>query len=179
MKWQDGDKSVLDTLLPLVYDELRKLARHYLRSERPNHTLQSTALVHEVFLRLSGQSALRVESRAHFFGIAASLMRQILVDHARSRAAAKRGANQLTLSLDEAIDFPKQQKLDLVTLDDALNTLAEMDSQQARIVELRFFGGLSIEETSDMLGISNSTVKREWTTARLWLQRELSRRESV
>ena len=179
MKWQGGDKSVLDALLPLVYDELRKLARHYLRSERPNHTLQSTALVHEAFLRLAGQSNLRVESRAHFFGIAAGLMRQILVDHARGRGAAKRGANSLTLSLDEAVDYPKQQKLDLVTLDDALTTLATMDPQQARIVELRFFGGLSIEETSDLLGVSNSTVKREWTTARLWLQRELSRSEST
>jgi len=123
VKWQGGDKSVLDALLPLVYDELRKLARHYLRSERPNHTLQSTALVHEAFLRLAGQSNLRVESRAHFFGIAAGLMRQILVDHARGRGAAKRGANSLTLSLDEAVDYPKQQKLDLVTLDDALTSV--------------------------------------------------------
>ena len=178
VKWQDGDKSVLDALLPLVYDELRKLARHYLRSERPNHTLQGTALVHEAFIRLAGQAPLRVENRAHFFGIAAGLMRQILVDHARGKGAAKRGANNLTLSLDEAIDFPKQQKIDLVTLDDALNGLAAMDVQQARIVELRFFGGLSIEETADLMGVSSSTVKREWSTARLWLQRELSRHEA-
>jgi len=163
----------------MVYDELRRLARHYLKSERPEHTLQSTALVHEAYLRLVGQSSLQVESRAHFFGIAAGLMREILVDHARKRGAAKRGADCLTLTLDEAVALPQQKELNVIALDDALNGLAEMDARQSRIVELRFFGGLSIEETSDVLEISTATVKREWATARLWLQREMSRSEPV
>jgi RNA polymerase sigma-70 factor, ECF subfamily len=163
----------------MVYDELRRLARHYLKSERPEHTLQSTALVHEAYLRLVGQSSLQVESRAHFFGIAAGLMREILVDHARRRGAAKRGADCLTLTLDEAVALPQKKELDVIALDDALNTLAGMDPRQCRIVELRFFGGLSIEETSDVLEISTATVKREWTTARLWLQREMSWSEPV
>lgn len=178
-RWREGDKSALHRLLPLVYDELRGLARYQLKLERPDHTLQSTALVHEAYLRLVGQSSLRVDSRAHFFGIAAGLMREILVDHARRRGAAKRGANCLTLTLDDAVALPQQKELDVIALDDALNTLAGMDARQSRIVELRFFGGLSIEETSDVLEISPATVKREWTTARLWLQRELSRSESA
>ena len=176
VRWQDGDKSALNSLLPMVYDELRRLARRHLNSERPDHTLQSTALVHEAYLRLVGKSSLRVESRAHFFGIAAGLMREILVDHARRHGAVKRGANCLTLTLDESVALPQKQELDLIAVDDALNSLAAMDPRQSRIVELRFFGGLSIEETSDMLGISRSTVTREWATARVWLQRELSRR---
>jgi RNA polymerase sigma factor (TIGR02999 family) len=163
----------------MVYDELRRLARYHLRLERSDHTLQSAALVHEAYLRLVGQSSLRVENRAHFFGIAVGLMREILVDHARRRAAAKRGAECLTLTLDEAVALPEKRELDLVVLDDALNSLAEMDTRQSRIVELRFFGGLSIEETSQVLGISRATVTREWATARLWLQREISRRESA
>jgi len=177
IKWQDGDDSALKKLLPLVYDELRRLARHYLRSERTGHTLQSTALVHEAYLRLVGQDSLRVESRAHFFGIAARLMRQILVDHARERGAAKRGANCLTLALDEAVALPQKREVDLIALDDALNGLAALDPRQSQIVDLRFFGGLSIEDTSCVLGISPATVKREWATARLWLQREISRSE--
>jgi RNA polymerase sigma factor (TIGR02999 family) len=179
IRWRGGDKSALNSLLPMVYDELRRLARHYLKSERPEHTLQSTALVHEAYLRLVGQSSLQVESRAHFFGIAAGLMREILVDHARRRGAAKRGADCLTLTLDEAVALPQKKELDVIALDDALNTLAGMDPRQCRIVELRFFGGLSIEETSDVLEISTATVKREWTTARLWLQREMSWSEPV
>ena len=179
IRWRGGDKSALDSLLPMVYDELRRLARHHLKMERPDHTLQSTALVHEAYLRLVGQSSLQVESRAHFFGIAAGLMREILVDHARRRGAAKRGADCLTLALDEAVALPQQKELNIIALDDALNGLAEMDARQSRIVELRFFGGLSIEETSDVLEISTATVKREWATARLWLQRELNRSEPV
>lgn len=179
IRWRDGDKSALDSLLPMVYDELRSLARHRLKLERHDHTLQSTALVHEAYLRLVGQSSLRVDSRAHFFGIAAGLMREILVDHARRRGAAKRGADCLTLTLDEAVALPNKRELNLVVLDDALSGLAAMDARQSRIVELRFFGGLSIEETSDVLGVSRATVKREWATARLWLQRELSRSESA
>jgi RNA polymerase sigma factor (TIGR02999 family) len=179
VKWQDGDKSALHSLLPLVYGELRRLARHYLKSERPDHTLQSTALVHEAYLRLVGQAALRVDSRAHFFGIAAGLMREILVDHARTRGAAKRGGNNLTLTLDEAVAMPKKQELDLIAVNDALNSLAALDPRQSRIVELRFFGGLSIEETAEVLEISRATVTREWATARLWLHREMNRKDSV
>jgi RNA polymerase sigma factor (TIGR02999 family) len=179
MQWRNGDKSALNSLLPMVYGELRRLAKHYLKSERPDHTLQSTALVHEAYLRLVGQDSLRVDSRAHFFGIAAGLMREILVDHARRRGAAKRGGDCLTLTLDEAIAWPQQKPLDVVALDDALKRLAGMDPRQSRIVELRFFGGLSIEEASEVLEISPATVKREWATARLWLQREMSRSESA
>jgi len=174
IQWQDGDESALKKLLPLVYDELRRLARHYLQSEREGHTLQSTALVHEAYLRLVGQESLRIESRAHFFGIAARLMRQILVDHARERAAAKRGGG-CRITLDESAMLPQKQDLDLVALNDALNELARLDEQQARIVELRFFAGLSIEDTSHVLNISPATVKRNWANARLWLHRELSR----
>jgi len=179
MEWQDGDAAALDRLLPVVYDELRRLARHQLRSERSNHTLQSTALVHEAYLRLVKQGPLRVDNRAHFFGIAAGLMRQILVDHARRRGSVKRGADALTLQLDDAAMLPQKPPIDLIALDDALNTLALLDNRQSRIVELRFFGGLTIEDASDVLGLSPATVKREWATARLWLQRELTRSESL
>lgn len=174
VQWRGGDESALQNLLPLVYDELRRLARHYLASERTGHTLQSTALVHEAYLRLVDQSPQRIENRAHFFGIAARLMRQILVDHARARQASKRGSG-CKITLDESADLSPKQDLDLVALDDALNELSRLDAQQARIVELRFFAGLSIEDTSQVLDISPATVKRSWTHARLWLHRELSR----
>jgi RNA polymerase sigma factor (TIGR02999 family) len=175
VRWKTGDSSALETLLPLVYDELRKLARHYLASERPDHTLQTTELVHVAYLRLVDQSAGKgaIENRAHFFGIAAHLMRQILVDHARARLAHKRAGSVVTL--DESANMIKNQPLDLVALDDALAALARLDEQQARIVELRFFAGLSIEDTALALDISPATVKRNWTAARLWLYRELSR----
>jgi RNA polymerase sigma factor (TIGR02999 family) len=176
MRWKNGDSSALEALLPLVYDELRKLARHYLASERPGHTLQSTALVHEAYLRLVGQSPGGMESRAHFFGVAAHLMRQILVDYARARLASKRNAGCL-VTLDESANLVKNQPLDLVALDDALTELARMDERQTRIVELRFFAGLSVEDTAQALDISPATVKRSWTAARLWLYRELSRGE--
>lgn len=174
IQWQDGDESALQKLLPLVYDELRRLARHYLQSERQGHTLQSTALVHEAYLRLVGQQQLRIESRAHFFGIAARLMRQILVDHARKHGAAKRGGG-CRITLDESAMPPRKQDLDLVALNDALDELSRLDEQQARIVELRYFAGLSIQDTSHVLNISPATVKRNWANARLWLHRELSR----
>jgi RNA polymerase sigma factor (TIGR02999 family) len=176
VRWKTGDSSALETLLPLVYDELRKLARHYLASERPDHTLQTTELVHVAYLRLVDQSAGKgaIENRAHFFGIAARLMRQILVDHARARLAHKRGAGSV-IALDESANIVENQPLDLVALDDALGALARLDEQQARIVELRFFAGLSIEDTALALDISPATVKRSWTSARLWLYRELSR----
>jgi RNA polymerase sigma factor (TIGR02999 family) len=173
-RWKAGDPSALQSLLPLVYDELRSLARHYLSEERSGHTLQATALVHEAFLRLVDQSPSNVESRAQFFGVAARLMRQILVDHARSRKASKRHAGSF-ITLDESADIAPQKDLNLVALDDALNELARLDERQARIVELRFFTGLSIEETASVLAISPVTVTRSWTNARLWLQRELSR----
>ena len=176
VRWKRGDQEALQALLPLVYDELRRIANHHLQAERAGHTLQSTALVHEAYLRLVAQEPLRLDNRAHFFAVASYLMRQILVDYARKRQAAKRGANNLTLTLDEAIALPKQGKLDLVALDDALNGLERLDSRQSRIVELRFFAGLSIEETSTVLDISPATVKRDWITARMWLYREISKR---
>ena len=173
-RWRSGDESALDALLPLVYDELRRIARRYLSDERGGHTLQATALVHEAYLRLVDQSPLGIESRTQFFGIAARLMRQILVDHARSRRASKRGGGKL-ISLDESAEISPQKDLDLIALDDALNELARLDERQARIVELRFFAGLSIEETSRVLAVSAVTVTRSWTNARLWLCRELTR----
>lgn len=171
-RWGAGDATAREALVPIVYDELRRLARRCLAGQH-HQTLQSTALVHEAYLRLVGQASLRAESRTHFLAIAARLMREILVDQARSRGAAKRGANCVTLTFDEAVALPKTRELDLVALDDALKTLAELDSRQSQIVDLRFFGGLSIEETSQVLEVSPATIKREWATARLWLQREL------
>lgn len=160
--------------MPLVYDELRRLAHHYLRQERSDHTLQSTALVHEAYLRLAGQNPPQWQNRAHFFGIAAHIMRQILVEYARSRGAAKRGGNACTLALDEAVALPQQVNVDVIALDKALQELSELDAQQSRIVELRFFAGLTIEDTSEVLGISPATVKRDWITARAWLFRAMT-----
>jgi RNA polymerase sigma factor (TIGR02999 family) len=175
LRWRGGDKAALDALMPLVYGELRRLASHYLRQERSDHTLQSTALVHEAYARLVGQNVPEWQNRAHFFGVAAQLMRQILVDHARHRRAAKRGGEQCKLALEDAESESKRTEVDLIALDDALQGLAKIDPQQSRVVELRFFGGLSIEDTSEVLGISPSTVKRDWNTARVWLYRELDR----
>jgi len=165
--------------MPLVYGELRRLARHYLQKERSDHTLQSTALVHEAYLRLAGGSVPEWRNRAHFFGIAAHLMRQILVEHARGHAAAKRGGGACKLTLDEALALPGSADVDVVALDDALKDLARLDEQQSRIVELRFFAGLSIEDTSEVLGISPATVKRDWASARAWLYREMDRNSPV
>jgi RNA polymerase sigma factor (TIGR02999 family) len=175
--WRGGDREDLEALLPLVYDELRRLAHHYLRNERPDHTLQSTALVHEAYFRLVGQELPQWESRAHFFAIAAQLMRQILVDYARRRRTSKRGSGVCRLTLDDAAALPRRKDVDVVALDDALNTLAEVDPRQSRVVELRFFAGLSLEETSEVMGIATATVQRDWTAARAWLHREISRRE--
>jgi RNA polymerase sigma factor (TIGR02999 family) len=165
--------------MPLVYDEMRRLAHRYLRRERPGHTLQSTALVHEAFVRLTGNRPPPWEDRAHFFGIAAHLMRQILVEYARSRNAGKRGGAAIKLALDNVEEPSAKADLDIVALDDALNDLARIDPQQSRVVELRFFSGLSIEDTAQVLGISESTVKRDWNTARVWLYRELDRTASA
>jgi len=161
--------------MPLVYGELRRIAQHYLNNERPDHTLQSTALVHEAYVRLTGQALPQWQNRAHFFAVAAQLMRQILVDYARSHRASKRGGNVYKMALDEAEEQPQLFDIDIIALDDALKSLADMDSQQSRVVELKFFGGLSIEDTADVLGVSPSTVKRDWVTARAWLYRELDR----
>lgn len=171
--WSRGDEEALARLMPLVYEELRRLADSYLRRERRNHTLQPTALVHEAFIRLTGQE-LHLENRAHFFGVAAQVMRCILVDHARARATAKRGGGAQRLALEEAVDAPAPREVDLIALDDALTSLARFDPRQARIVELRYFGGLTIEEVAQVTGVSPATVKREWNLARAWLHREIS-----
>jgi len=171
--WGLGDPAAREALIPLVYGELRRLARRYLRRERPDHTLQSAALVHEAYLRMVGQQLPEWQNRAHFFGVAAQLMRQILVDHARAHRAAKRGAGAPKLALDPAMVLAQKPELDVVQLDDALKKLAGLDPEQSRLVELRFFGGLSIEETAVVMGTSATTVKREWATARAWLHREM------
>ncbi len=176
--WQSGDRQALDVLMPLVYEELRHLARHYLSMERPDHTLQSTALVHEAFVRLVGQKPPEWKSRKHFYGVAARLMRQILVDHARSHRAEKRGGHALKLGLNEGLAGKEPKGLDILALDDALNQLAQLNPQHSQIVELRFFSGLSIDDTSEVLGISPATVKRNWTTARAWLFREMNRSDA-
>ena len=175
--WQAGDQQTLEALLPVAYDELRRLAHRYLRKQRPDHTLQSTALVHEAYLRLANQKNLHFGNRNQFFALAAMIMRQILVDYARAREAAKR-AGGCRVTLDDSLSLLRGKSLELIALDDALKGLAELDAQQSRIVELRFFGGLSIEETAEVLGISPATVKRKWSTARIWLHHQLSRAES-
>ena len=171
-----GNRAALDELLPLVYNELRRLADSYLRREsRKNHTLQPTALVHEAYLRLVGQKEIDWQNRAHFFGVAARLMREILIEHARARHREKRGGAAATrVALDDAVSFYKEKDLDLLDLDEALNKLETLDKRQSEIVELRFFGGLTIEDAAEVLEISPATVKREWQTAKLWLLRELS-----
>ncbi len=162
-------------LMPLVYDELRRIAGAHLRRERPGHTLQSTALVHEAYLKLIDQRDVAWQNRAHFFGLASQMIRRILVDHARGHHAAKRGAGAPRLSLDEAIGVAGARDLDVIALDDSLHALARIDPDQSRLVELRFFGGLTIEETSEVMGVSPATVSREWNAARAWLFRELAR----
>jgi RNA polymerase sigma factor (TIGR02999 family) len=174
MGWGKGDKAALDQLLPIVYDELRRQAARYLRHERAGHTLQTTALIHEAYLRLVDQTNVQWQNRAQFFGIAAQLMRRILVDHARTKKRAKRGGSDIRVSLGDAMALAKGQDLDVVALDEALERLAEFDDQQSRIVELRFFSGLTVEETAEVLGISPATVKRDWSVARAWLHREIS-----
>lgn len=174
--WSSGtDPAALDQLMPLVYDELRRIAARQFRRETPGNTLQSTALVHEAYLKLVDQERVQWQDRDHFFAVAAQMIRRILVSKARERKAEKRGGGQAKLLFDEALGIPDRGDVDLVALDDALTGLAKTDEQQARIVELRFFAGLSIEVTAKILGISVSTVKRDWTIAKGWLFRELSR----
>src|SRR5215471_8996862 len=176
-KWRAGDEESLRRLVPLVYGELRRIAGRHLRQERPDHTLQTTALVHEAYLCLMKQQPMDFQNREHFFAVSANLMRQILVQYARRRNAAKRNAKKKvpldSVRLDSAMALFPKQTVDLLALDDALNALAKLDAQQSSIVELRFFAGLSIEETSRVLGVSPATVKRDWTTARIWLSREM------
>ena len=172
--WKGGDQEALRALVPLVYTELRRLAHHYVQGENPGHSLESAALVDEVYLRLAERSPLQLQNRAHFFAVASHLMRQILVDYARRRRRAKRGGGR-KLTLDEAVFLSRGKDLDLVALDSALTELSRLDTQQSKIVELRFFSGLSIAQTADILSISPATVKREWATARVWLHHEMSR----
>ena len=174
MRWKTGDQEALAALIPLVYKELREIARYHLQRERPGHTLQSAALVHEAYLRLVDQRPFETKDRAHFLAVASRLMRQILVDYARSHGAAKRGAD-LRVKLDASLVLPQVRNTDVIALDDALTGLTKLDEQQARIVELRFFGGLSIEEVAEVLDISASTVKREWNVAKAWLTREMKK----
>lgn len=173
-RWNQGEAGAREALVPLVYEELRRVARRCLAEQRRDHTLQSTALVHEAYLRLVGRSSVQWQGRVHFFAVAARLMRGILVDHARKHDAAKRGGKAVTLVLDEAATLPKKKAVDLVALDDVLTRLATLDARQSQIVELRFFGGLSIDDVALALGISPATVKREWATARLWLHNAMS-----
>jgi RNA polymerase sigma factor (TIGR02999 family) len=175
LDWSNGDRGALDRLMPNVYNELRRLARSYLRRERPDHTLETAALVHEAYLRLIDQKRVSWQNRAHFFGVAAQSMRRILVDHARAHDAAKRGGGAYKIDIENAFQLPGQKNVDLVALDEALSRLEQLDGQQSRIVELRFFGGLSIEETAEAIGISPATVKRDWTMAKAWLHRQISR----
>jgi RNA polymerase sigma factor (TIGR02999 family) len=172
-QWQAGNEAALEALMPLVYSELKRLAASYLRRERPDHTLQSAALVNEAYLRLIDQTNIDWQNKAHFLGIAAQMMRRILVDHARSHNTFKRGAGMPALALDEVVVPAQSQSIDLMALNEALEKLEEIDPQQGKIVELRFFGGLSIEDAANVLGVSPATVKRDWAAARAWLYREV------
>ena len=174
--WSDGRREAMDAIVPLVYDELRRQARRFLRRERAGHTLQTTALIHEAYLRLIDQRDVNWQNRAHFFGIAAQAMRRILVDYARERHREKRGGAAENLPLDEArLVVSEERSIDLVALDEALTRLAKFDGQQARVVELRYFSGLSIEETAEVLKISTATVKRDWNMAKAWLKQEITK----
>jgi RNA polymerase sigma factor (TIGR02999 family) len=174
-EYRRGDRAALEQLVPLVYAELRKVAARALRAERQGHTLQPTALVHEAYLRLADQKDVQWQNRAHFLGCAAQIMRHILIDSARGRRAGKRGGGAVRVTLDDALGVAAARELDLIALDDALSALAALDARQARVVELRYFGGLSIEETAEVLGVSPATVSNDWAVARTWLRRELRR----
>jgi RNA polymerase sigma factor (TIGR02999 family) len=175
LAWGNGDQEALDNLVPLVYEELRRMARRHMRGERANHALQTTDLIHEAYLRLIDSSQTQWQDRAHFFAVASQLMRRILVDFARSRKNLKRGGDAIQISLGKALEISQERGPDLVALDEALNSLARLDPRQSRVVELRFFGGLSVEETAEALKVSPETVKRDWRLAKVWLLRELGR----
>lgn len=174
-RWAQGDRDAFDALAPSIYGELRRIAAGYLRRERPDHTLQPTALVHEAFLRLVEQRDVDWQNRQHFFGVSAQLMRRILVDYARQRAADKRGGGRNHVALDDALAAAESNRLDVILIDDALRSLASIDPDHVRLIELRFFGGLTIEEAADVLGCSSGTAKREWRVAKAWLRRELAK----
>lgn len=171
--WRNGDEAALDRLIPAVYQELRRMADYYLRGEYPGHSLQPTALVHEAYLRLIDQTKVDWQNRAHFFGIAAQMMRRILIDHAKTKHRVKRGGVAPKVSLDEVVSISDERAAELVALDDALKVLAQMDERKSRIVELRYFGGLTVEETAQVLGVSDKTVMRDWNLAKAWLYKEL------
>jgi RNA polymerase sigma factor (TIGR02999 family) len=175
LDWSSGDKAALDKLMPLVYEELRRLAHHYMGRERPGHTLQTTAIVNEAYLHLVNQRDVQWQNRAHFFGIASHMMRRILAGYARSRQYAKRGGGKHQVSLEEAMVVSEERVADMVALDEALNALAQIDERKSQIVEMRFFGGLSIDETAEVLGVSPGTVMRDWTLAKAWLRREIGK----
>jgi RNA polymerase sigma-70 factor (ECF subfamily) len=171
--WSNGDEQAIEKLMPVVYDHLRRQAAQYLRRERPGHTIQPTALVNEAYLRLVDQHNVHWRSRAHFFAIASQLMRRILVDHARGRQAAKRGGPEVKVTLGDQMAVSRERDIDLVALDEALTRLSAFDARLSRIVELRFFGGLSVEETAEVLGVSVGTVKNDWSIAKAWLRRKM------
>lgn len=173
IEWRDGDETALDKLMPLVYEELRRLARYYMRRERPGHTLQSAALVNEAYLRLVDHKGMRWQNRAHFYAVASQAMRRILVDHARSRQYLKRGGADQKVALDEAANVVQKQAADVLALDDALNGLSAIDPRKSQIVEMRYFGGMTVEETAEVLGLSPVTVMRDWSTAKAWLLRAI------
>ena len=175
-EWSDGNQAVLDELMPLVYDELRRQASRFLSKERKNHTLQTTALIQEAYLKLLGHNQIEWQNRAHFFAIASTAMRRILVDYARERHREKRGGIAENLPLDEAFQIASNEKsVDLIALDEALNRLAKLDERQARVVELKYFSGLSNDETAEVLGVSNATVRLDWNLAKAWLKQEISK----
>jgi RNA polymerase sigma factor (TIGR02999 family) len=175
LQWRQGDPAALDQLMPIVYDELRRLARHYISRERTGHTMQTTDLVHEAYLKLIDHTRMQWQDRTHFMAVAAQAMRRILVDHARARHRAKRGGDQLRVTLSQVADIACGQASDLIRLDEALTRLAAIDLRKSRIVELRYFGGLSVEETAEVLDISRTTLMRDWQTAKMWLMREMSK----
>lgn len=175
LEMSEGKQGAAKKLLPIVYDELRRLAASYLKLERPDHTLQPTALVHEAYIRLIDQTNVDWKNRTHFFSVAAGMMRRVLVDHARKHKAEKRGGHETKIALDDAVSFPQSENIDVIAVDDALFDLAKLDPQQSRIVELRFFGGLTLDEVAEVMNISRSTVKREWNMARAWLYDELNK----
>ena len=172
--WSKGDEAALEQLIPAVYQELRRMADHYLRGEDSGHSLQPTALVHEAYLRLIDQTKVEWQNRAHFFGVAAQMMRRILIDHAKAKHRLKRGGTAVKVMLDENLNFTQERASELLALDDALQSLARMDERKSRIVELRYFGGLTVEDTAQVLGISDKTVMRDWNLAKAWLYRELT-----
>jgi RNA polymerase sigma-70 factor, ECF subfamily len=175
LAWRNGDKAALDALVPVVHAELRRIARHYMRGQREGHTLQTTALVNEAYLRLIDSSRVNWQNRAHFFAISAQLMRRVLVDFARAKNSQKRGGDRVQITLDEKIETPLEKQTDLVALDEALDNLAKLNGRQSQIVEMRYFGGLSEEEIAETLQISTRTVRRDWNVARAWLYREIAK----